>query len=87
MKEEDETVFEYFQRNQIDFLENTKAILCARIEMLEKLCVHKLDAQYLAILDEQLALMENYSSFLDEFGFASMYLKEAIESINKIQMP
>lgn len=87
MKEEDETVFEYFQRNQIDFLENTKAILCARIEMLEKLCAHKLEAQYLALLDEQLALMENYSSFLDEFDFASMYLKELNESISKMFLP
>ncbi|MQT35304.1 hypothetical protein [Pseudomonas helleri] len=83
MKEEDETVFEYFQRNQIDFLENTKAILCARIEALEKLCVHKLGSQYLALLEAQMALIDDYKLFLDEFNGAEMYLKELEESIKK----
>ncbi len=86
MKKETETVTEYYQRSQIDFLESTKHILCARIEMLERLCVHRLGPQYVALLDEQVDLMENYISFLDDENFSSMYLKEVIESINKMHL-
>lgn len=54
--------------------------------MLERLCVHRLGPQYVALLDEQVDLMENYISFLDDENFSSMYLKEVIESINKMHL-
>lgn len=87
MKEDDETVFEYFQRNQIDFLESFKDVLYMRIEMLEKICIHRMGSEYIALLEKQIALMDDYRLFLDEFNGAEMYLKEINEAISQIRPP
>ncbi|MDU7556527.1 hypothetical protein [Pseudomonas sp. FSL R10-2245] len=76
MKEEDETVFEYFQRGEIEYLQAMNDVLSERNEMLEEMARKIISYEYVAILEKQRKVIDNYRIFLDEFKGVEMYLDE-----------
>lgn len=82
MKKEDETVFEYFQRGEIEYLEAMNDVLSERVEFLEMLSSKILSYEYIALLERQNKVIDSYRIFLDEFKGAEMYLDEIKNATN-----
>ena len=82
MKEEDETVLEYFQRGEIEYLQAMNDVLSERVEFLETLSSKILSYEYIVLLERQNKVIDNYRIFLNEFKGAEMYLDEIKKATN-----
>lgn len=82
MRKEDETVFEYFQRGEIEYLEAMNDVLCERVEFLEILSRQILSCEYISLLDKQSKVIDDYRIFLDNFKGVEMYLDEIKKATN-----
>ena len=82
MKEEDETVFEYFQRGEIEYLQAMNDVLSERVKFLEKTYRHILNPEYMILIDVQFRVIDDYRIFLDNFKGVEMYLEEFYKETN-----
>lgn len=82
MKKEDETVFEYFQRGEIEYLEAMNDVLSERVEFLETLSSKMLSCEYIVLLERQDKIINDYRFFLDNFNGIEMFLEELNKSTN-----
>ena len=82
MKKEDETVFEYFQRGEIEYLEAMNDVLSERVEFLEILSSKILSYEYIAMLERQDKIINDYRFFLENFNGIEMFLEELNKATN-----
>lgn len=82
MKKEDETVFEYFQRGEIEYLEAMNDVLSERVEFLETLSSKMLSCEYIVLLERQDKIINDYRFFLDNFNGIEMFLEESNKATN-----
>ncbi|MFI8374369.1 hypothetical protein ACIGCH_09775 [Pseudomonas helleri] len=82
MKKEDETVFEYFQRGEIEYLEAMNDVLSERVEFLETLSSKMLSCEYIVLLERQDKIINDYRFFLDNFNGIEMFLEELNKATN-----
>ena len=82
MKKEDETVFEYFQRGEIEYLEAMNDVLSERVEFLETLSSKILSYEYIALLERQDKIINDYRFFLENFNGIEMFLEELNKATN-----
>lgn len=82
MKKEDETVFEYFQRGEIEYLEAMNDVLSERVEFLEALSSKILSYEYIVLLERQDKIINDYRFFLENFNGIEMFLEELNKSTN-----
>ena len=82
MKKEDETVFEYFQRGEIEYLEATNDVLSERVEFLETLSSKILSYEYIVLLERQDKIINDYRFFLENFNGIEMFLEELNKATN-----
>ena len=82
MKKEDETVFEYFQRGEIEYLEAMNDVLSKRVEFLETLSSKILSYEYIILLERQDKIINDYRFFLENFNGIEMFLEELNKATN-----
>lgn len=82
MKKEDETVFEYFQRGEIEYLEAMNDVLSERVEFLETLSSKILSYEYIVLLERQDKIINDYRFFLENFNGIEMFLEELNKATN-----
>ena len=82
MKKEDETVFEYFQRGEIEYLEAMNDVLSERVEFLEALSSKILSYEYIVLLERQDKIINDYRFFLENFNGTEMFLEELNKATN-----
>ena len=82
MKKEDETVFEYFQRGEIEYLEAMNDVLSERVEFLEALSSKILSYEYIVLLEMQDKIINDYRFFLENFNGIEMFLEELNKATN-----
>ena len=82
MKKEDETVFEYFQRGEIEYLEAMNDVLSERVEFLEALSSKILSCEYIVLLEMQDKIINDYRFFLENFNGIEMFLEELNKATN-----
>ena len=82
MKKEDETVFEYFQRGEIEYLQAMNDVLSERVEFLETLSSKMLSCEYIVLLERQDKIINDYRFFLDNFNGIEMFLEELNKATN-----
>ena len=82
MKKEDETVFEYFQRGEIEYLEAMNDVLSERVEFLEILSSKILSYEYIVLLERQDKIINDYRFFLENFNGIEMFLEELNKATN-----
>ncbi len=82
MKKEDETVFEYFQRGEIEYLEAMNDVLSERVEFLETLSSKILSYEYIVLLERQDRIINDYRFFLENFNGIEMFLEELNKATN-----
>ena len=82
MKKEDETVFEYFQRGEIEYLEAMNDVLSERVEFLETLSSKILNYEYIVLLEREDKIINDYRFFLENFNGIEMFLEELNKATN-----
>ncbi|MQU55622.1 hypothetical protein [Pseudomonas sp. FSL R10-1339] len=82
MKKEDETVFEYFQRGEIEYLEAMNDVLSERVEFLETLSSKILSYEYIVLLEREDKIINDYRFFLENFNGIEMFLEELNKATN-----